>query len=117
MNLTLRELFTAHDLTAFIDVFEGEHVAIADLPGISDQELADSFGLRGYGDRKRFRAMTASLGKGSGAPSSPSTTDPGATRAGPLPVDPGATRAARRDRFHPGYRIDALGLRLSRTMP
>ena len=93
MNLTLRELFTAHDLTAFIEVFEGEHVAIADLPGISDQELADSFGLRGYGDRKRFRAMVASLGKGSGAPSSPSTTDPGATRAGPFPVDPGATRA------------------------
>lgn len=87
---SLREIFTAHDLTPYVDAFEAEHVAIADLPGMSDEELAETFGLRGYGDRKRFRAMVASLGTGA---ASLSTTDPGATRAGPLPLDPGATRA------------------------
>jgi formylglycine-generating enzyme required for sulfatase activity len=102
MSTTLRELLTAYDLSSLIDAFEREHVTIADLPAMTDRELADTFGLRGYGDRKRFHLMVASLGSATAAsPSSADSgktwmgtppADPGATRAGPAPADPGATR-------------------------
>jgi pyruvate/2-oxoglutarate dehydrogenase complex dihydrolipoamide acyltransferase (E2) component len=86
--MTLRELLTRHDLSAYVAAFEAQHVPVSDLPHLSDEDLRVDFGVTSYVDRKRFRAMVASL---SGAPGTP-PPDSGATRMAPPPADPGATR-------------------------
>jgi formylglycine-generating enzyme required for sulfatase activity len=91
--MTLRELLTRHGLSAYADVFERERIALPDLSELSDDDLRGALGMAPYLDRKRFRAMVASLPGDASAPSGSSAAlASGATRTGPPPADPGATR-------------------------
>jgi hypothetical protein len=84
--MSVRDLLTRHGLEAYIDAFEAQYVAVDDLRGLSDKDLMETFGMRPFADRRRFRALVESL-------AGPEVVDPGATRAGPALDDPGATRA------------------------
>jgi hypothetical protein len=89
---SVQELLERNGLRDHVPAFVRERVAVEDLPGITDEELASTFGVVSYGDRKRFRAMVRAL-DGTGATRlGPRTDDPGATRMGPRTDDPGATR-------------------------
>jgi serine/threonine protein kinase len=82
--MSLRALFEQHGLMEHLPAFERERVAVRDLPELTEQELSESFGVVSFGDRKRFRALVASL---SSASSSTPTPTPS-----PAPPPAGATR-------------------------
>lgn len=77
--MTLRALFEHHGLAAHLPAFERERVAPQDLADITEQELAETFGVVTYGDRKRFRAMVAGLGAAPARPP-PAVREAGARR-------------------------------------
>lgn len=79
--MTLRDFLTQNDLASFIEVFEGQHISIADLADLGDDDLSSSFGMVRFMDRKRFHAGVARLG-GAVAPSSLD----GPTRMGAMPL-------------------------------
>ncbi len=99
--MTVREFLTQHGLSAYADAFEAQHVGVADLVHLSDEDLQADFGMLAYVDRKRFKAAVASLltpAPLSGATrfeSVPPAPLSGATRFESVPPAPlsGATRA------------------------
>jgi serine/threonine protein kinase len=106
--MSLRALFEQHGLMEHLPAFEREHVEPGDLAAMTDAELIETFGVRSYGDRKRFRALVASLtGASASAPTptpAPARAPAGATRvdgpfsaasAPPSPIA-GATRVDER---------------------
>jgi formylglycine-generating enzyme required for sulfatase activity len=102
--MSLRALFEQHGLMEHLPAFERERVAVRDLAELTEQELSESFGVVSFGDRKRFRALVASLvGASASAPTPtpiPASPPAGATRvdaplsAASTPPSPtaGATR-------------------------
>jgi hypothetical protein len=42
--MTVRELFSRHGLSAFVDAFEREQVSVDDLAHLSDDDLREAFG-------------------------------------------------------------------------
>jgi formylglycine-generating enzyme required for sulfatase activity len=78
--MTIRNFLTQHDLAVYVDAFEAQHVGLGDVPDMTDDELITVFGMKSYGDRKRFKAAVAGL---SGAPA-PSLSGP--TRMEPTPT-------------------------------
>ncbi len=91
--MTLRELLTRHELTAYVDAFERERLAPADLAALTDDDLRVTLGMNALMDRKRFRAMVASLEAPAGPV--PSIDESGVTRLHVAPlIDSGATRLA-----------------------
>jgi hypothetical protein len=67
----LRALFEQHGLMEHLSAFERERVAVRDLAELTEQELSESFGAVSFGDRKRFRALVASLTGGSASAPTP----------------------------------------------
>ena len=59
--MTLKELLDRHDLGAYAGVFERECVVPTDLPTITDEDLKQIFGIKTFGERKRFRAMASEV--------------------------------------------------------
>ena len=96
--MSLRHFFARHGLSAYVDAFEREHVDIADLGHLTDDDLRGGFGMNAFMDRKRFKAMVAELAgvpvQAMLAPSQPTAPASGVTRvdvgASAAPVDPGA---------------------------
>ena len=58
--MTVRQFLTQHDLAAYADAFEAQHADVNDLSEMTDDELANVFGMKSYGDRKRLKAAVAS---------------------------------------------------------
>ena len=59
--MSVRVHLERHGLISYAEAFDAQHVEVADLPGISPLELTEVFGIRNYGDRKRFMAMVEEL--------------------------------------------------------
>jgi hypothetical protein len=84
--MSLRALFEQHGLMEHLPAFERERVAVRDLAELTEQELSESFGVVSFGDRKRFRALVASLTGASASAPTPTPT-PARAPAGATRVD------------------------------
>jgi formylglycine-generating enzyme required for sulfatase activity len=99
--MTLRALLQQHGLSTYIESFEREQIAVADLSALTEEDLRETLGMSGLMDRKRFRGLVDSLSTGGSATPLPQTAA-GATRmdtpaaaGGATRLEPGpATRAA-----------------------
>jgi hypothetical protein len=65
--MTLEALFQAHGLLAYLPAFLQHAVQVEDLAELTDSDLIETFGMRSFIDRKRFKALVASLSGGAAA--------------------------------------------------
>ncbi len=59
--MTVRDLLARYDLLAYADAFEAEEIALADLAGLTDDELKTTVGMTSFPHCKRFKAAVAEL--------------------------------------------------------
>jgi serine/threonine protein kinase len=60
--MTIRDFLTRIDLPEYADAFERQHVTVADLGDLSDDDLSNTFGMVRFVDRKRLKAAVGSAG-------------------------------------------------------
>ena len=95
--MTLEALLSAHELSAYTVAFQRARVRVEDLASLSEDDLIDDFGMASYGDRKRFKALVASLSGGAAARSGVTrmgVATPTPALGGVTPSLSGATRAS-----------------------